>query len=118
MSKETGDKGEVLAANYLRKRGYTILHVNWRYLHLELDIIAQKDNMLVVVEVKSGNSTNFGDPHEWVTRTKQKRVIKAADAYVLAHNIETETRFDIIAVVFTAQGPQVDHIEDAFSTVS
>ncbi|MBI2270288.1 MAG: YraN family protein [Bacteroidetes bacterium] len=116
MSKKTGDKGEQIAANHLRKRGYTILEVNWRHQHLELDIIAQKDNFLVIVEVKTGNSITFGEPHEWVTRKKQLRIIKAADAYVMEHNIQTETRFDIVGILLTAQDPQVNHIEDAFST--
>lgn len=117
MSKKTGDKGEQIAAGYLRKRGYNVLHVNWRHGHLELDIIAQKEGLLIVVEVKTGNSTNFGDPHEWVTRKKQGRVIKAADAFVSANNIQTETRFDVVGILLTAQGPQVNHIEDAFSAV-
>lgn len=117
MSKKTGDKGEQIAVNHLRKKGYTILDVNWRDHYLELDIIAQKDNFLVIIEVKTGNSITFGEPHEWVTRKKQMRIIKAANAYVLEHNIQTETRFDIVAVLLTAQGPQVNHIEDAFSTV-
>ena len=117
MSKKTGDKGEQIAANYLRKRGYTILHVNWRYQHLEFDIITQKDDFLVVVEVKTGNSITFGEPHEWVTRKKQKRIIKAADAYVMANNIQAETRFDIVGVLLTQQSPQVNHIVDAFSAV-
>ncbi|MCC6691632.1 MAG: YraN family protein [Bacteroidia bacterium] len=118
MSKKTGDKGEKIAATYLNKKGYSILHTNWRYQHLELDIVAKKDDLLIVVEVKSGNSVDFGDPHEWVTRKKQKRVINAADAYVTEYNIETETRFDVVAILFTSgTAPQVTHIEDAFSPI-
>jgi len=116
-SKSTGDKGEVLAVNYLRKKGFEILYVNWRYLHLELDIIAKKDNSLIVIEVKSGNSTNFGEPQEWVTCKKQQRIIKATNAFIEQNNIETTTRFDIIAVLFTPQGSQIQHIEDAFSAI-
>ncbi len=116
-SKNTGDKGESLAVNYLRKKGFDILHVNWRHLHLELDIIAKKNDFLIIVEVKTGNSTNFGEPQEWVTRKKQTRIIKATNAFIEQNNIEIETRFDIIAVLFTPQGPQIQHIEDAFSAI-
>lgn len=118
MSKKTGDKGEQIAADYLREKGYIILHVNWRYVHLELDIVAQHLNHLVVVEVKTGHTAVFGEPHEWVTRKKQKRVIKAADAYVQENNILTSTRFDIIAILLTLNGSEINHMVDAFSAVS
>ena len=57
---ETGNKGELLARNYLEDKGYTILDHNWRNQHLELDIVAQKDGKLVVVEVKTGKGFEFG----------------------------------------------------------
>lgn len=116
----TGDKGEKLASEHLIKNGYTILDMNWRNHHLELDIVAQKDKLLVIVEVKTANSREFGLPQEWVTRRKQRHIIRAAHAYIMLHNIQMETRFDIIAILLNPQPPQphqIEHIIDAFSAV-
>jgi putative endonuclease len=116
-NKITGRKGEELALDYLLKKGYTLLDKNWQHHHLELDIVVKKNSVLVVVEVKTGNSSGFGEPQEWVNRRKQLRVIRAANAYVLHHNIYTETRFDIIAVLMGSGKPVITHIEDAFSAI-
>jgi putative endonuclease len=113
----TGDKGEQLAANFLLNKGYTILDMNWRNHHLELDIVAQKNNLLVIVEVKTGNSMEFGLPQEWVTRKKQRHILQAAHAYIMLNNIQLEARFDIIAILLGPEGPQINHLEDAFSSI-
>jgi putative endonuclease len=119
-NKRTGDKGEQLASDYLINKEYSILDMNWRNHHLELDIVAQKDNLLVIVEVKTANSREFGLPQEWVTRKKQKHIIQAAHAYIMLHKIQMEARFDIIAILLgpgSLQPPQIEHIEDAFSAI-
>ena len=84
---------------------------------MELDIIARKDQQLVVIEVKSRSSNGIERPQDAVTIPKQKRIVKAADAYVLEMNIDLECRFDIISVVFNRNGYELEHIEDAFSTM-
>ncbi len=113
---DTGATGEKLATAFLRKNGYEILNTNWRYKQMEVDIIAFKDNIVVIAEVKtrSQKSANFEMPHLAVTRQKQKNLIIAANAYVLQFDYDCDTRFDIVGVIFTEKGPVIEHIEDAF----
>ncbi|MFC2152386.1 YraN family protein [Bacteroidota bacterium] len=109
-----GKKGEELAKKYLVENEYEIKHVNWRYKKNEIDIIAQKNNLLIVVEVKTRTSDYFENPKEAVTRKKQKFIILATDAYINEYNIDIEVRFDIVAVTFTNNVSKIEHIKDAF----
>src|SRR5690606_38292386 len=96
---DLGTEGETIAANHLVKQGYKILERNWRFGKEEIDIIAQKEDTLVVVEVKARFSNFFGEPEEFVSRAKQKHLIKASQAYIEKHNLDLEVRFDIIGVI-------------------
>ena len=109
-----GLEGEKAAKIFLIKNGYKILHVNWRYRHLELDIIASKDDTLVVVEVKSRSGTYIEQPFQAVTKKKQRNIIQATNAYIEKYEIDFETRFDIISIVKKGNKLEIDHIEDAF----
>jgi len=111
-----GKEGEKIALNYLKKQDYVILNCNWRFQHLEIDIIAQKGQLLVIVEVKTRNSADFGEPETFVDKKKQKNLIKAAHEYIIQHNWPFEVRFDIISVIGNQNTEQIHHIEDAFST--
>lgn len=111
---QLGKAGEELAIGHLKKNGYDILEVNWRKASLEVDIIAQKGGTLVIVEVKSRSTNYFGEPEEFVSKTKQKNLINAANSYILQKNLEAETRFDIISVLFKGGQHKIHHIEDAF----
>jgi len=111
---EKGSQGEEIACAYLVKHGYTILEKNWRYKHLEIDIIASNNNTLVIVEVKQRSSNFYGNPQEFVTKSKQKKLIKAADQYIKTNTINWETRFDIIAIINNSNELKVDHLVDAF----
>jgi putative endonuclease len=111
---ETGKQGEAIALNHLRQNGYTILKTNWQSGHKEIDIIAQKDDQLVIVEVKARKTAFFGEPEEFVTKSKQKMLIAAANHYLLKNNLDLEVRFDIISVLFKGDNYRVNHIEDAF----
>ena len=117
MKKAVGDKGEALAVEFLLAKHYNVLHRNWRYKHLELDIIAEKDEFLVIIEVKTANSLAFGEPQEWVTSLKQKHVLAAATAYMAQTLNNREVRFDIIAIQLS-NPPQINHIPDAFNATS
>ena len=68
---ETGTKGEELASDFLKNKGYTILETNYRLNHLEADIIAKISNTLVVAEVKTRKSNYFGEPETFVNKQKQ-----------------------------------------------
>lgn len=109
-----GNKGEELAQRYLVQNGYVLRQVNWRYRKKEIDIIAERDNLLVVVEVKTRTNNYFENPKEAVTKKKQKFIINAAEAYIVEHNIDMETRFDIVAVTIMNNKTDIEHIEDAF----
>ncbi|MCE3279147.1 MAG: hypothetical protein K0S44_1338 [Bacteroidetes bacterium] len=111
---ETGEKGEVLAANYLKNKGYTVMETNWRFKNLEADIIAIIDDTMVVAEVKTRKSNFFGEPETFVTKQKQRNLIKAANEYVERYQIDLEVRFDIISVILNSNGNSVNHIESAF----
>ncbi|MBW6478110.1 MAG: YraN family protein [Bacteroidales bacterium] len=111
---ELGEKGEDMAVGYLRNNGYKILETNWRKGSLEVDIIAQKDDILVIAEVKTRSTNYFGEPEEFVTKAKQKNLIKAANIYIQLNNLDVETRFDIISVLIKGDQHKVHHIEDAF----
>jgi putative endonuclease len=110
----TGKKGEELAADYLKSKGYEILETNWRFRNLEADIIAILAGTLVVAEVKTRSTAFFGEPETFVTRQKQKNLIKAAHEYIERYQLDLEVRFDIVSVVMNASHPQVNHIEAAF----
>jgi len=109
-----GKEGEDLAVKFLLSKGYTIRHRNWRFKKNEVDIIAEKNNLLVVVEVKTRTNDYFENPKEAVTKKKQRFIIKAADAYIQQFNIDTETRFDIISVLIQNGKAEIEHIEDAY----
>lgn len=112
---ELGIKGEDLAVNYLKNKGYRILNRNYHFKKNEIDIIAKKDNMLVVIEVKTRQSNELGEPWRAVTRAKQKIIIQVANDYIFKEDIHLETRFDIISIICNKYRTSIDHIEDAFS---
>ena len=112
---ELGKLGEALAAQYLVREGYTILATNWTFQKAEIDLIAQKHpETLVFVEVKTRNSAFFGDPQSFVTPTKIKLLIKAANEYVVSNKLNVEARFDIIAVLKNNTQEQIKHFVNAF----
>ncbi|MCF6333957.1 MAG: YraN family protein [Draconibacterium sp.] len=113
-TREIGEIAEGLAQQHLLKLGYKIKETNWYHGHLELDIIAQDGDELVIVEVKSRNGIRYEHPSEAVTNGKIKRIVEAADAYILEKDWENETRFDVITVIFFGQNHELEHFKDAF----
>ncbi len=109
-----GLRGEQAAVDFLVDKKYKILDRNWRYKKLEIDIIAFYNDTLVVVEVKSRTGTYFEQPFQAVTKKKQRFIIEAANAYIDKHEIDYETRFDIISIVEQHNKFNIEHIEDAF----
>lgn len=111
---DRGKKGEDEAAEYLRSKGYDIIHRNWRSGHKELDIVARCGNELVVIEVKTRSHTVFGQPEDAVDWRKIRRIVSSADAYVRKFSIDLPVRFDIITLVGSSSPYKIEHIEDAF----
>lgn len=113
MSCEKGKWGEEVAAQYLVAQGYAIVERNWRVNHLEVDIIASKDNMLVFVEVKMRKEGST-DPVQSVNRAKRQRIIGAADIYLRMNQIPLDYRFDIIAIVGNREKYAIEHLPEAY----
>lgn len=109
-----GKEGEQAAVAYLKKNGYQILHTNWHHGHLELDIVAQKDDELIFAEVKTRSPQTIVDPEEAVTNLKIRHLLNAADSYIKWFNIDLSFRFDIICVIGNFPDFEIDHLEDAF----
>ncbi len=111
---ELGKKGEQLAIDYLIKKGYTIRDKNWRYQKAEVDIIAEKEGVLAVVEVKTRSTDYFGNPQDFVNPKKIKLLVSAINEYVISKDLEAEVRFDIIAIIKKNKQFEIEHLEDAF----
>lgn len=113
-NKEFGDSGEQLAVEHLIRKGYKILATNWRYHHLELDIVAEYGNYVVFCEVKTRSSVKYINPEDAVNFPKMTRILHAAEAYIAINRIRKQPRFDIIAISPYRERMQIKHIEDAF----
>lgn len=112
-----GQLAENLAADYLAEKGFTIISRNYRYHHAEIDIIAEEENLIIIVEVKARSYNTIISPEEAVNQTKIKSIVKAADAFLKANPTEKEVRFDIITVLPDLQGKlQITHLENAFES--
>jgi putative endonuclease len=110
-----GKKAEDLAAEFLLKNGYKILVRNFRFQKAEIDIIAEKDNLIIITEVKARSTDAFMLPQEAVTKTKIKLIVSAANHYLEEFNKNQEVRFDIISVLPDEKGKLIlEHITDAF----
>ena len=111
---ELGKLGEELAVDFLKKEGYTILATNWIFQKAEIDILAQKEDILAVVEVKTRSSIEFGLPQDFVKPKKIQLLVKAVDAYVTLNDIDVNVRFDIIAIHKEKESFAIEHLTDAF----
>lgn len=109
-----GKEGEEEARSYLLRKGYVIYNSNWRWNHYEIDIVAAKDDELVIVEVKTRSGNFLIDPEEAVDSGKIKRLAAAADVYVRRFRLDMPVRFDVITLIKTESGYETEHIEDAF----
>ncbi len=111
---ELGKLGEEHAVTFLQNHGYTILETNWTFQKAEIDIIAQKENVLAIVEVKTRSSIEFGLPQDFVKPKKIQLLVKAVNEYVIANDLEVSVRFDIIAIHKKDNEFIIEHLEDAF----
>ncbi|MBK9108941.1 MAG: YraN family protein [Saprospiraceae bacterium] len=112
---QTGKKGEDLANKYLLEIGYEIIIRNWRYRRSEIDIIAKHGEILVFVEVKTRSSSAFGEPESFVSSRKEWMMQEAAAAYMVEKNHYWEIRFDVIGILFDANGTyELKHYKDVF----
>ena len=112
---ELGKAGEQIATDYLQKKGYRIKARNWRYRKAEIDIIAEFDKTLVVVEVKTRSSNYFGNPHDFISKEKIRLLVLATDAYIAKNELALQVRFDIVSVLIPPQKKiTIQHLENGF----
>lgn len=110
-----GKRGEKVAISWLIQQGYCILARNWRFKRSEIDIIARKSDILVIVEVKTRSSSNFGRPSDFVRSRKMKMLVDAATEFAVSQDHDGEVRFDIIGVEPLPTGSyRLRHLEDVF----
>jgi putative endonuclease len=111
---KTGTKGETLAADFLKKKGFEIVARNYRFKHAEIDLIIKRENWLIFVEVKTRSSTSFGEPEDFVDENKSRKIFEAAEEYIFSTNWLGHIRFDIVSVKLGAQ-IAIEHFEDAIN---
>jgi putative endonuclease len=116
--KELGKKGEELAVELLKAKGYEIIERNYHYGYGEIDIIAKdpNDSFTVFIEVKTRQNLEFGEAEYAITKTKQKQIRKMAELYLYDKGItEIDCRFDVVAVLYKEKTKSiVNHYENAF----
>ncbi|MDD3656300.1 MAG: YraN family protein [Atribacterota bacterium] len=112
----TGNTGEKFARYYLNKKGYRILEQNYKVSFGEIDIIAEKNNCICFIEVKSRRSNICGSPEESITQYKKNKIIKVAELYIKQRKIKDKLfRFDVIALNFNNNFLiKINHITNAF----
>jgi putative endonuclease len=111
---QLGKQAEKQAANYLQKKGFKVIVHNYRYKKAEIDLIAQKGDCLLFVEVKARTSHKFGYPETFVSANQQDLIREAAENYVLENGWNKAIRFDVIAISQKGDIGEISHFEDAF----
>ncbi len=112
---QVGKSGEEMAAQYLEKKGYEILHKNWRYSYYEIDIVARKGKKLHFIEVKTRSSSFYGHPEESVSKRKFGFLKKAAHEYLQRNPGNNWIQYDIVSITFNkACQPEFFLLEDVF----
>ena len=111
-----GREGEKQAMLYLSLKGYTLLDCNWRYEHLEIDIVAEWHGEIIFVEVKTRSNENYAPAAEAVNLHKKRNIIKAARAYLAYHKcLDKAYSFDIITVIGSKKPFNIQHIKHAYN---
>lgn len=109
-----GKLGESLASTHLIGRGFKILDKNWRFGKKEIDIIAEYQDFIIFIEVKTREEDFPGRIEEYLNRNKQRNIISAAGEYLRQYEIEKEARFDVITIILQGGVHEINHIEAAF----
>src|SRR5690606_6696943 len=108
----TGAFGEQLAADYLVAKGFQVVFRNYRYGKSEIDLIVQRDDWLIFVEVKTRSSVEYGQPEDFVDWRKSMRMLGAAENFIFSTNWQGNVRFDIVSIRL-GDPPEIVQLEDA-----
>lgn len=112
VRREFGNEGEALAASFLNKKGYTILARQYRCAFGEIDLVCQKANEVVFVEVKSRNSDVFGYPEDSITPMKRRHLLASSEEYLESHRLlNIPWRVDVVSIEFQFNPPHISHFE-------
>ncbi|MBW9199256.1 YraN family protein [Bacteroides sp. ET225] len=111
---ELGKEGETAAVSFLQQKGYLIRHTDWHDGKKDLDIVAEKDHTLIVIEVKTRRNDKYGQPQEAVTDRKIRHIVSSTDSYLNRFEIDLPVRFDIITLIGERPPFDIEHIENAF----
>jgi len=115
-NKIKGDRGEKMAEDFLKGKGYRLLERQFRTRFGEIDLIMQQGNTVVFVEVKTRTSHRFGLPEEAVTAQKKSHMFKAAETWLTSRDMieETDCRFDVVAITLSDDGTaqRLEHFEN------
>lgn len=113
-----GKQAEDWATTFLEEKGYKILLRNYRYQKAEIDIIAEFENQIIIVEVKARETNAFAEPQDAVNRKKIQMLTLGANHFLEENDIDLEVRFDIISIISDRNSaPKIQHIEDAFEVI-
>lgn len=112
---DTGLLGEKMAIEYLLKKGFSILHQNWRHSHWEVDVIASLNNTLHFIEVKTRRTQKFGYPEDDVSKKKVENLINASEEYLFINPQWKLIQFDVLAITILKNKPvEYFFIEDVY----
>lgn len=112
---EIGKRGEELAVDWLKAKGFSILSRNWRYGRHEIDIIARKENTIHIIEVKSRRSTIYGPPEESISRKKIQHILHGASGWLLQFPGHSRVQYDVLSItLIRGKEPEFFWIEDLY----
>lgn len=114
-----GKEAEIYAGEYLRGKGYQLITKNYRFQKAEIDLIAKKNQTLIVIEVKARREGSLVEPQSAVDKKKIRLILSATEHFLEHYPDEVEVRFDIISIYKNSNGEfELQHIEDAFESIS
>ncbi|MDI6604699.1 MAG: YraN family protein [Thermoanaerobacteraceae bacterium] len=119
-NKIVGNLGEKIAEKILKNSGYKIIDKNFKCSIGEIDIITEKDNNLIFIEVKTRTSIKYGCPSDAVNFYKRNKIIKVAQTFIMLNKkyINFSIRFDVFEIFLkpsTFELNKINHIKNAFT---
>jgi len=115
-TQDFGELGERIAERWLRRQGWRVVQRRFRAGHRDIDLVVERDDLVVFVEVKARRGAEFGDPVEAVNWNKQRQLVRSASVWIDRHGRPSESyRFDVVGVLIEGERVRVRHVTNAFS---
>jgi len=109
-----GKNGEKLAIQFLKNKGFKIITKNYYTKFGEIDIIAEKKDLLIFIEVKTRHTDKFGSPQESITKTKKQKIYLSIKTYLSKNKVNKQIRFDVIGIKIKRNKAYINHIKDIY----